>query len=193
MIASLKGTVYSKKPEGVIVDVGGVGYHVNVSLSALTNIPAVGEVVSLHIYTHVREDAIQLYGFLTEEEKKVFVTLLGINGIGPRLGLAILSGMPVERFTEAVYNEDVSLLTTIPGLGKKTASRLILELKEKLPIAAVYSKEHPLSTDAVSALVNLGYKESLAKKAVEMAVKSGVNTIEDVIKEALKYLTENKP
>jgi len=192
LIASLKGIVFSKKPEGVIVDVGGVGYHVNVPLSALTNIPAAGEVVALHIYTHVREDAIQLYGFLTEEEKRVFVTLLGINGIGPRLALAILSGMPVERFMEAVYNEDISLLTTVPGLGKKIASRLILELREKLPKMTAYSKAHPLSEDALSALVNLGYKESLAKKAVEMAIKGGVNTIEDIIKESLKYLTDSK-
>ena len=141
MIASLKGIVSSKKPDGVIVEVGGIGYQVSVPLCTLCNIPDQGGEIFLNIYTHVREDALQLYGFLTEEERKVFVTLLGINGVGPKLGLAILSGMPVQRFMEAVMKEDVDLLTTIPGLGKKTASRLILELREKLPKISDTSKD----------------------------------------------------
>ncbi len=192
MIASIKGRIISKKPDGVIVDVGGIGYHVNIPLTSLSSIPEAGEEVFFHTYTYVREDLLQLYGFLTEEEKKVFVTLLGVNGIGPRLGLAVLSGMPVRKFLEAVYNEDVSLLTTIPGLGKKIASRLILELKEKLPKVTIYSKEYSLSDDAVSALVNLGYKKSFSERAVEMALRSGANTIEDIIKEALNYLTVSR-
>lgn len=191
MIASLKGKILSKGADGVIVDVGGVGYHVNVPLGSLSNLPDRGSETFLNIHTHVREDAIQLYGFTKEEEKKVFVTLLGINGIGPKLGLAILSGMPVERFMGAVYNEDVSSLTTIPGLGKKTASRLILELREKLPKMVSYSKEGSTANDAVSALVNLGYKRSLSEEAVESAVKNGMETIEDIIKESLKYLTNS--
>ena len=191
MIASLKGIVSSKKPDGVIVEVGGIGYQVSVPLCSLCNIPDQGGEIFLNIYTHVREDALQLYGFLTEEERKVFVTLLGINGIGPKLGLAILSGMPVQRFMEAVIKEDVDLLTTIPGLGKKTASRLILELKEKLPKISDYSEGHFLG-DAVSALTNLGYKRSFSEKAVEAAVKNGADSVENIIREALKYLISGK-
>ena len=191
MIASLKGIVSSKKPDGVIVEVGGIGYQVSVPLCSLCNIPDQGGEIFLNIYTHVREDALQLYGFLTEEERKVFVTLLGINGIGPKLGLAILSGMPVQRFMEAVIKEDVDLLTTIPGLGKKTASRLILELKEKLPKISDYSEGHFLG-DAVSALTNLGYKRAFSEKAVEAAIKNGADSVENIIREALKYLTNGK-
>ena len=196
MIASIKGIVLSKKPEGVIVDVNGIGYHVSIPLCSLENIPEKGETVFLHTYTHVREDTLQLFGFLSEEEKKVFTTLLGINGIGPKLGLAILSGMPVQRFVEAVNSDNVSLLSTIPGLGAKTSARLVLELKGKLPSLHIgetlYSKERSVAEDAVSALVNLGYKKQLAEKAVELSVKNGVTTIEVIIREALKYLTEKK-
>lgn len=192
MIASIKGRVLSKKPDGVIVDVRGIGYHVNVPLSSLSNIPDVGTEIFLHTYTYIREDVLQLYGFITEEEKRVFVTLLGVNGIGPKLGLAILSGMSVQKFMEAVYNEDVALLTTIPGLGKKIAGRLILELREKLPRLTVCSRDSAIANDAISALLNLGYKKSLAEGAVERALKDGADTLEDIIKKALKYLTENK-
>jgi Holliday junction DNA helicase RuvA len=194
LIASIKGIVLSKKPEGVIVDVNGIGYHVNIPLCSLGDMPETGGTVFLHTYTHVREDALQLFGFLSEEERKVFTTLLGINGIGPKLGLAILSGMRVQRFVAAINNEDVSLLSTIPGLGKKTSARLILELKGKLPSMDIggttFSKEGTIAEDAVSALINFGYKRPLAEKAVETSVKNGATTIEDIIREALKYLTE---
>lgn len=194
MIASLKGIVQTKKPEGVIIEVSGVGYRVSVPLCSLADIPEPGENVFLHTYTHVREDALQLFGFLSEEERKVFTTVLGISGIGPKLGLAILSGMPALRFIEAVSSEDVELLSTIPGLGKKTASRLVLELKGKLPSlesdGAYGSKGHSVAEDAVSALVNLGYKKPTAEKAVDNAVRGGAAAIEDIIKEALKYLTD---
>jgi len=194
LIASIKGIVLSKKPEGVIVDVNGIGYHVSIPLCNLGDIPEKGETVFLHTYTHVREDALQLFGFLSEEERKVFTTLLGISGIGPKLGLAILSGMPVPRFIDAINNENVSLLATIPGLGAKTSARLVLELKGKLPSLhigeTIYSKERTVAEDAVSALVNLGYKKQLADKAVELSVKNGVTAIEVIIREALKYLTE---
>jgi Holliday junction DNA helicase RuvA len=189
LIASLKGVIISKKPEGIIVEVGGVGYHVSIPLCSLGNIPENGGDIFLHTYTHVREDALQLYGFLSDEERKVFVSLLGINGIGPKLGLAILSGMPVKKFMEAVMNEDITSLQTVPGLGKKTASRLILELREKLPKVSAYLKEGSAGSEAVSALINLGYKKSLSEKAVETAVKNGADSIENIIKEALKYLT----
>jgi len=194
MIASLKGTVQSKKPEGVIVDVNGVGYHVSIPLCSLADIPEHGEPVFLFTYTHVREDALQLFGFLSEEERRIFTTLLGINGIGPKLGLAILSGMPVQKLIRAINNEDVSLLSTIPGLGKKTSARLVLELRGKLPPldirGEISSQSRSIAEDAISALVNLGYKKPPAEEAVERSVKSGAATIEDIIREALKYLTE---
>jgi Holliday junction DNA helicase RuvA len=196
LIASLKGVILSKKPEGVVIEVGGVGYHVCVPLCSLGDIPEPGNTIFLYTYTHVREDELKLFGFLSEEERKVFITLIGINGIGPKLALTILSGMSVSRFIEAIHNEDVSLLATIPGLGKKTAARLVLELKGRLPSIATkgtYSvKETSETDDAISALVNLGYKKSLSEKAIERAIKNGATTIEDMIKEALKYLTESK-
>ncbi len=193
MIASLKGIVSSKKPEGIIVDIGGIGYHVSVPLCSLDSIPEPGGEIFLHTYTHVREDILQLYGFLSEEEKKVFTTIIGISGIGPKLGLAILSGMPVRRFIKAVYNEDISLLTTIPGLGNKTASRLILELKEKLPSSGtlLHSGERTVMGDAVSALVNFGYKKSMSEKAVDKALKDGASSLEDIIRKALNYFAES--
>jgi len=194
LIASLKGIVQSKKPEGVIVDVSGIGYHVSVPLCSLSDIPEPGNSVFLHTYTHVREDILQLFGFLSEEEQKIFKILMGISGIGPKLGLAILSGMPVQKFIESVHNEDVTTLSTIPGLGKKTASRVVLELKGKLPSPSdnetSASAELSAAGDSVSALVNLGYKKSLAESAVQQAVHNGASAIEDIIKEALKYLTE---
>ena len=193
MIASLNGTVLSKKPEGIIIDVSGIGYHVRIPLCSLGDIPEPGARIFLHTYTHVREDALQLFGFLTEEERRVFITLMGISGIGPKLGLAILSGMPAQRFVEAVNNEDVTLLSTIPGLGKKTSARVILELKGKLPSLdegdAGSGSEVSAAGDAISALVNLGYKKASSEKAVEGAMKNGSSAIEDIIREALKSLT----
>ena len=159
MIASLRGTIQNRRPEGIIVDVGGIGYRVRIPLSSLGDIPEAGGEVFLHTYTHVREDILQLYGFLAEEDKNVFTTLLGISGVGPKLGLAILSGMSVQRFVSAVNSEDVSVLSTIPGLGKKTAARLILELSGKLPSVDAQGEAgagHVSSSeDAVSALINL--------------------------------------
>jgi len=194
MIASLNGTVLSKKPEGIIIDVNGVGYHVSIPLCNFADIPDQGEKAFLHIYTHVREDALQLYGFVTDEDRKIFTTLIGISGIGPKLGLTILSGMPVNRFIEAISNEDVALLSTIPGLGKKTASKIILELKGKLPSLDMEENgkqgRSSHSGDAVSALMNLGYKRPISEQAVEKALKNGADSIEDIIKESLKYLTE---
>lgn len=196
MIASLNGTVLTKRPEGVIVDVNGVGYQLSVPLCSLTDIPEPGETVFMHTYTHVREDALQLFGFLNEKDREVFTTLIGISGIGPKLGLAILSGMPAERFVEAIQNEDVTMLATIPGLGKKTASRLILELKGKLPSLdpgkASSSQVSQEESDAISALVNLGYKKQFSENAVEAAARDGARSIEDIIMEALKNLSEGK-
>jgi len=194
LIASIRGTVLSKKPEAVIIEAGGIGYRVSVPLRSLADIPESGSTVFMHIYTHVREDALQLFGFLSEDERRVFTTLIGISGIGPKLGLAVLSGMPVRRFAEAVNNEDVALLSTIPGLGGKTASRIILELKGKLPSLGIGEeaalRKPSAADDAVSALVNLGYRRPSSENAVNASVKNGAETIEDIIKEALKHLTK---
>ena len=182
MIASLRGTILTKRPEGVIVDVNGIGYQVSIPICSLTDIPEPGETVFMHTYTHVREDALQLFGFLNANDREVFTTLIGISGVGPKLGLAILSGMPSDRFVEAVQNEDVTMLTTIPGLGKKTASRLVLELKGKLPSLdsgeTLSSRASQEAIDAISALINLGYKKQFSEQAVETAMRNGAESIE---------------
>jgi Holliday junction DNA helicase RuvA len=194
LIASLNGIVLSRKPAGIVIGVGGVGYNVAIPLCSLGDIPEEGREVFIYTYTHVREDALQLFGFLTEYERGVFATLLGISGIGPKLALAILSGMPVERFVGAVNNEDITMLSSIPGLGKKTAARVILELKGKLESfrkdgTDIYT-EGRAAGDAVSALVNLGYGKALSEDAVSRSVKNGFSTIEDIVREALRLLTE---
>lgn len=189
MIGSLRGKLISRRPDNVIIEAGGIGYQVNVPLNILSNMPDEGEDIFLHIYTHVREDALQLYGFTTEDEKRIFITLLGITGIGPKMALNILSGISHDDFLRAIETEDVALLCRIPGLGKKTAHRLILELREKLPS----SKEikNRVFEDTLSALINLGYKKSVAQEYLEKAYKKGHKDIESLLKESLKYLTGN--
>ena len=187
MIGSLRGKLISRRPDNVIVEAGGVGYQVNVPLSILSNLPAEGSTVFLNIYTHVREDALQLYGFATEDEKRIFTTLLGVTGIGPKMALNVLSGISHDDFMRAIEEEDVALLCRIPGLGKKTAHRLILELREKLP--RLGKARDKLFEDTLSALVNLGYKKSETIESLEMAYKKGYKDIETLLKESLKYLT----
>jgi Holliday junction DNA helicase RuvA len=187
MIGSLRGILINKKPDNVIVEVGGVGYRVNIPLNTMSALPEVGKDIFLHIYTHVREDILQLYGFTSEDEKKIFITLIGITGIGPKMALNILSGISYNDLLQAIETEDVAHLCRIPGLGKKTAHRLILELKEKLPTAK--ETVDRVFEDTLSALVNLGYKKSIAQEFLEKAYKKGFNDIEGLLKEALKYLT----
>jgi Holliday junction DNA helicase RuvA len=187
MIAFLRGNLLSKKPENVIIDVSGVGYMILVPLNTLSLLPDEGNNISLHIYTHVREDTLQLYGFSSEDEKKIFITLIGITGIGPKMALNILSGISHDDLIRAIETEDVAYLCRIPGLGKKTAHRLILELKEKLP-----SSREPadrIFEDTLSALVNLGYKKTVARHSLEKAYRKGFHDIEGLLKEALKHLT----
>jgi Holliday junction DNA helicase RuvA len=187
MIGSLRGRLISKRPDNVVIEVGGVGYQVSLPVSLLSSLPAEGSEVFLHIYTHVREDALQLYGFPSEEEKRIFITLLGVSGIGPKMALNILSGIPLKDFLHALESEDVAMLCRIPGLGKKTAHRLILELREKLP--AVGGIRDRVFEDTLSALINLGYKRSEAQESLERAMKKGYTQIEGLLKESLKYLT----
>ncbi|MBM4136477.1 MAG: Holliday junction branch migration protein RuvA [Nitrospira sp.] len=189
MIGSLRGKLIYKKPDHVIVEVCGVGYQLNVPLNILSLLPEEGKDVFFYIYTHVREDTLQLYGFSSEEEKKIFMTLLGITGIGPKMALNILSGTSYNDLLHAIETEDVAMLCRIPGLGKKTAHRLILELREKLP-----SPKEPkdrIFEDTLSALINFGYKKSIAQECLEKAYGKGYNDIEGLLKEALKYLTGN--
>lgn len=187
MIGSLRGKLLYKRPDGVVVEAGGVGYQVSVGMNTLSELPDEGREVFLHIHTHVRDDALELIGFASEDERRVFKTLLGISGIGPKMALNIVSGMPHDEFLKAVESEDIALLTKVPGLGKKTAHRLVLELRGKLP-----RMEQPRDRafeDAVSALVNLGYRKSDALGAVEKAYNKGQRDIEKVVREALKQLT----
>lgn len=187
MIGSLRGKLLYKKPDYIIVEVSGVGYQVNVTFNTISILPEEGKDIFLHIYTHVREDILQLYGFASEDEKKIFITLLGITGIGPKMALNILSGISHNDLLHAIETEDVALLCRIPGLGKKTAHRLILELKGKLP--SVKEIVDRVFEDTLSALVNLGYKKSIAQESLEKAYKKGFNDIEGLLKESLKYLT----
>jgi len=175
MIAYLKGTVLEKSGGTVIVLAGGVGYEVDVPVSTYTAIPDVGTEVSLRIYTKVSEDAISLYGFLTALEKRAFEKLIGVSGIGPSLAVKILSGIAVENLVACIRSADVASLTRVPGIGKKTAERMIVELKDKMeelpsaPGKAAPRKESsftPLEEDVLSALINLGSNAAAAEQAV---------------------------
>jgi len=196
MIALIRGNLIVKAPQFVIVDVHGVGYKVSIPLSAFTRLPPQGEEVTIHTYTHMREDAIQLYGFLTAEERDFFTTLLTISGIGPRMGLNIMSGTSLSNLMEIVDKEDVKRLSMIPGVGKKTAIRLILELKEKLvsvnPPTGRGRIDSRMAADALSALINLGYPRVRAQEAVDLAGKGLAEiSLENLIREALKILSSS--
>src|SRR5208337_4943707 len=177
MIASLRGKLLSKRPDRLIVDVHGVGYSVQVPLTLISSLPDEHSDIFLYIHTHVREDVLQLYGFQAEDEKKIFTTLIGISGIGPKTALNLLSTIPPEQFYAAISSEDVEVLCRVPGLGKKTAHRLILELREKLP--SFTEKKNTAYDDTLSALVNLGYKKNIAQDALEKAYASfGADTMD---------------
>jgi Holliday junction DNA helicase RuvA len=197
MIAWLSGRLRHKSVDHLIIDVGGVGYQVAVPLSTYNGIPDDGEDVSLHIYTHLREDSLSLFGFLTEAEKNMFMLLLGVSGIGPKLALAILSSLPVQDLSRAILASDESRLFSIPGIGKKTAARMLLELKDKMKlimpmIPAPLPEEAAVSDDledVISALVNLGYKKPQAEETVRKVrhVHPGL-AVKDQIREALSML-----
>ncbi len=190
MIGTLRGLLTHKSATEIIVEVGGVGYRVLVPLGVIADLPPMGQEMFLYIHTNVREDAIHLYGFAGEGEKRAFVTLLGISGIGPKVALNIISGIPYEEFLQAVESEDLTRLTRIPGLGKKTANRIILELRGKLPRdGEATDNQHD---DALSALMNLGYKNTEAADAIKLAVADGHTEIEAILREALKRLGKDK-
>jgi Holliday junction DNA helicase RuvA len=197
MIALLSGTIVHKSPAEIIVDVGGVGYRLLIPLSSFYPLPEEGR-VRFHVHTHVREDAIHLFGFLTPGEKNLFALLLSVSGVGPKLALNILSNMAVEELRGALGQGNVQQLSGLPGIGKKTAERLVLELRDKIP-----RMEGPLSPpaagvqkagiaelrqDALSALINLGYKEALSKKALANLDIPPGSSLEEILKAALKIL-----
>jgi Holliday junction DNA helicase RuvA len=198
MIAFLRGRVFEKQPNRVIVDVQGVGYEVHVPLSTYYEIGDSGADVVLRVYTHVREDALQLYGFITDLERQLFERLIGISGIGPKLAVSVLSGMDTRDLIAAVQRGDVGRLTGIPGVGKKTAERIVLELKDRLaqlapPAAeggvAVISPADRLRADLLSALQNLGYHRPLADKVVDAVLAKDANlSFEHALKTALRDL-----
>ncbi len=192
MIARLRGWLRECSPEEVVVDVGGVGYQLFVSAQTLATLPAEGEEVELLTVTHLREDALQLFGFAEAAERRLFQMLQSVSGIGPRLALGILSGMPVGELREAIRRRDLVRLTRIPGVGKKIAERLSVELADKLlalPEERAPRHEAPLGDvgmRAVSALINLQFRPAEAERAVEGALAAGLTTLEDVVREALR-------
>ena len=178
MIAHLRGKLLAKHPNQAIVETGGVGYDVTISVPTFSDLPGIGGEVSLHIHTHVREDIIALYGFLSSAEKKLFEKLVTVSGIGPKLAITILSGMAADEMINAIRGNDIARLTRIPGIGKKTAERMVLELRDKLPVEK-YGEVAAMPTlsaaeeDVLSALVNLGYQRAVAEKALASVSKNG--------------------
>jgi len=196
VIAQISGQLAQKLPGEIVIDVGGVGYQVFIPLNVFYRLPEIGAAVSLQIHTHVREDSLQLFGFHDVGEKQVFLLLTGVSGIGPRLALNILSGIPAEELARALKGGDQVRLVAIPGVGKKLAERMIVELKDKFATLGPWTAELPKSAaagqlmlDAVSALVNLGYKKPDAEKYVGEALKSGNHTLETVLKETLRRMS----
>ena len=193
MIARLSGTVLDLRTDRLVLDVGGVGYDLAIPLGTFSALPPVGEKAVLHVHTHVREDALSLFGFATPQEKYVFERLISVSGIGPKVALTVLSGLPLPDLVRAIATQNARVLATIPGVGKKLAERLGLELKEKL---AAFGAGAPSSTgkasaveDAIGALENLGYKLAQAEQAVEKAVKDvGIDDLNKILQAALKSL-----
>jgi holliday junction DNA helicase RuvA len=178
MIAHLRGKLIARHPNQAIVETAGVGYDVTISVPTFSGLPPIGSDVALHIHTHVREDQLALYGFLRPEEKQLFEKLLTVSGIGPKLAITILSGMPAEDMVNAIRGNDVARLTKIPGIGRKTAERMVLELRDKLPpvggeVTPAVSSLTPVQEDVLSALLNLGYQQAAAEKALSVVQKNG--------------------
>jgi Holliday junction DNA helicase RuvA len=196
MIAHLRGKLLVKHPNQAIVETGGVGYDVTISVPTFSELPAVGAEIGLHIHTHVREDQIALYGFLRPADKRLFEKLLTVSGIGPKLAITILSGMPADEMVGSIRGNDVARLTRIPGIGRKTAERMVLELRDKLPPASTGQEIavpslSAVEEDVLSALLNLGYQRATAEKTVAAAVRSGkAASFDQLFREALGSLSK---
>ena len=202
MIAYLSGKLLEKQANTAIVDVGGVGYEVSIPLSTFYELGEVGSDVSLRIYTHVREDAIQLFGFKTNRERELYLRLLSVQGIGAKSGITMLSGMSADEIIMAIRTDDLARLTSIPGVGRKTAERLVIELRDKvgelatggdLPLDAARPMQPAdvVFEDALSALVNLGYQRNAAEKAVKQAAQEGTEmSVQKLLRRALQVLAK---
>ena len=198
MIAFLRGRIADKQPNRVIIEIHGVGYDVHVPLSTYYHLGDEGTEVALRVYTHVREDALQLYGFLTDLERQLFERLINVGGIGPKLAIAVLSGIDPYELVSAIQRSDVVRLTGIPGIGKKTAERVVLELKDRLAqlVVPVGAESREMATDPdrmrgdlVSALLNLGYHRPQAEKAIDKTLQETRDlTLEDALRSALREL-----
>jgi Holliday junction DNA helicase RuvA len=198
VIAFLRGRILDKQPNRIVVDVNGVGYDLSVPLSTFYGLADVGGEIALRVHTHVREDALALYGFATRLEQDLFERLIGVSGIGPKVGLAVLSGIEPLDLIRAIERGDLARLTAIPGVGKKTSERIVLELKDRLPrveaggvgeAAATAGQPLVMRDDLLSALINLGYHRPLAEKAVEAAIKRTPDgDFERTLKQALREL-----
>ena len=203
MIAQLSGKLIQKQPNTVIIDVGGVGYDVTIPVSTFYELGEPGTDVSLKIHTHVREDVIQLFGFWTGREKELFLKLTSVSGVGPKLAITMLSGMPAAELISAITNNDLVRLTSVPGVGRKTAERVVVELRDKLAVISLEAREAERAAsrdlapgeaavrdDTAAALMALGYPKAIAERAVSFAVREeGERTIEAVLKRALRRLS----
>jgi Holliday junction DNA helicase RuvA len=203
MIAHLNGRLLSKEATSVIVDVAGVGYEVSIPFSTFYEVGDVGANVELRIYTHVKEDALQLYGFKTLLERQLFINLLSVSGVGPKIAIALLSGMTADELVNSIKNNNLARLTAVPGVGRKTAERLVVDLREKMTTLSSQVAEEPSSTpatagspsdddvraQALSGLVNLGYQRSAAEKAIDSVFnEDGDVTVESVLRRGLRKL-----
>lgn len=204
MIAHLSGTLLSKQATSVILDVAGVGYEVTIPLSTFYELEETGAPVQLRIYTHVREDTLQLFGFKTARERELFLKIISVSGIGPKLGITLLSGMSADEMIASIRTNNLARLTLIPGIGRKTAERLVVELREKVASLSSAELEEELGlkteapaqitedsvrSDALSALLNLGYQRSSAEKAIDSALgEEGELTVESVLRRSLRKL-----
>jgi Holliday junction DNA helicase RuvA len=208
MIAHLSGTLLFKQTTTVILEVGGVGYEVTIPLSTFYDLPDAGisSNVKLRIYTHVREDALQLYGFRTARERELFQQLISVSGIGPKLGITMLSGMNADEIIASIRTNNLARLTSIPGVGRKTAERLVIELRDKIAAlsspaleeefaaqsgAGAVTSEDAVRDDALSALINLGYQKASAEKAIAAAIQEGGDlSVEMILRRALRTLAK---
>ena len=195
MIAHLRGRIFDKQPNRILVDVNGVGYDVAVPLSTFYGLGDAGAEIALRIHTHVREDALLLFGFATRLEQELFERLISVSGIGPKVALAVLSGIEPGDLIKAIQRGDLARLTAIPGVGKKTSERIVLELKDRLPRVehtpvpeGGVPEPSALKDDVLSALMNLGYHRPLAEKAVEAAIKMSAGDFEQTLRQALREL-----
>lgn len=195
MIGHLKGTLIEKKPNSVLLDVNGVGYLINIPVSTFYDLPEEGGSLALFVYTHVREDTIALFGFRTQRDKNLFEKLISVSGVGPKVGVSFLSGMTAEELIPAIQRQDIVKLTTIPGVGRKTAERVALELREQVPALlseiSMVPEEKSMREDLISALVNLGYHRNLAERAVKSALDKAKSedSFEVLLKHSLQLIS----